>query len=284
MTTETVQPLDLSDLPEAPFAELEELLAGMPENQDQRIARAVRAALLDRALNLLRRGSRTEIGEEARNLHGFLVAGRGLQLLEAWPEFFGWVEAVATLLSEATRRTDRGAVESILRSHRTHGRPLLERLAARSEPMPRAVLREELGLSESHLSHLLRDLEECDLIVRFRESGAKQVLVALGQAGREVVEQSLLPGWVEPLAECLRTLARGESVPDRSALERELVNHGAPTLAAARLTAALGSLVPSLDQEAARRWNDEVRDRYPDFVNRSRFGNQAAKGWLGSMN
>lgn len=74
------------------------------------------------------------------------------------------------------------------RSHKGRWRRVLELLAAAGGTMRRAVLKERLdALSESHLSHLLRDLEEAEMIVRRRPERSREVLVELRSAGREIV-------------------------------------------------------------------------------------------------
>src|SRR3954447_11351797 len=82
----------------------------------------------------------------------------------------------------------------------SHGRALLELLAAEGQPVSRAEVKRRLGMAESHLSHLLADLEASGLIVRIRGQKGQGVLVDLGPEGRKVVEAALLPRWVERLA------------------------------------------------------------------------------------
>ena len=108
-------------------------------------------------------------------------------------ELFGGLSAIARLLSAAAERADPAAVESILRNHKDRGQRVLGVIASRREPIPRALLRRQLGMSESHLSHVLRELEEADLVVRY--PSGRQVMVDLAATGREVVERPVLPKW-----------------------------------------------------------------------------------------
>ena len=74
------------------------------------------------------------------------------------------------------------------RSHKGRWRRVLELLAGNGGTMRRAALKERLeALSESHLSHLLRDLEEAEMVARRRPERSREVLVELLPAGREIV-------------------------------------------------------------------------------------------------
>lgn len=180
-------PLELSGLDGAPFEELRphlESLAASPEHQA--LEQVLTALLLDRCLRQLRRGARSEIAEECLQLSRFLESPAGEALRVARPELHGSWGAFADLLAEAAGRSAPDAVDSILRNHKGRGQQVLEILAEQETPLRRSVLRERLGgFSESQLSHLLRDLEECELIVRYRPEGSKEVLVELGALGRE---------------------------------------------------------------------------------------------------
>jgi len=108
-------------------------------------------------------------------------------------------------------------------------------------------MRRRLGLAESHLSHLLRDLEEASLVVRYRPQGGKEVVVVLGPAGKEIVAESILPPWIERLSEALESASRGDLI-DPKELVRVLHVAGAPSLLAAdRLATALKKLALAAD-------------------------------------
>lgn len=139
----------------------------------------------------------------------------------------------------------------------SHGRALLELLAAEGQPVSRAEVKRRLGMAESHLSHLLADLEASGLIVRIRGQKGQGVRVDLGPEGRKVVEAALLPRWVERLA-VLIAGARTGVVHDREAITGELVEAGAPSRTAAdRLAQALIKLKPEPRQE---RFSGEIRE------------------------
>lgn len=204
-----------------------------------------------RTLFLLREASKDQLLQEAMALDKALAAPAGPALRERSPEAFGAAQELADLLGEAIRRRDRAAVPSILSSRQGHGRKVLERLASAGQPVLRSEFRGQLGLSESHLSHLLRELEEADLIRRSRTQG-REVVVELGPVGREVVESSVLPAWVAHLAETIASANTQAALPTASALEQDLVDLGAPRLAAQRLAAACGAADAVLSEEARK--------------------------------
>lgn len=189
MPATTPLPLELSGLDGAHFDELRphlERLASEPEHHD--LEQVLSALLLDRCLRLLRRGARREIAEEALALSRFLESPPGETLRAVRPELHGSWASFADLLAEAAGRSAPDAIDSILRNHKGRGQQVLELLAEEASPVRRSRLRERLGeISESQLSHLLRDLEECELIVRHRPEGSKEVFVELGAFGRERV-------------------------------------------------------------------------------------------------
>jgi DNA-binding MarR family transcriptional regulator len=235
-------PQDLSGLRDAPLAEVAPLLERAAAEQELEHLEAVTALLLDRAFQVLRQGSRQDVLEEAKSLNRVLAGAGGESLKSNLPLVYGGWSALGELLSEAARRSDRAAVESILLATRGHGQLLLELLAREGRPLPRTEVRSRLGLGESHLSHLLRDLEEADLIARYRPEGSREVLLELGPAGRQVSDRSILPEWVRKLADLLGEIAEGRSISSEE-IARKLRTAGAPSqLAAERLAGAVANL------------------------------------------
>jgi DNA-binding MarR family transcriptional regulator len=222
-------PQPLSAYINASFVELRPVLEQTrPAASDRPMAEAVGGLILHRTLKLLRDSSRDDILTEGIALDGFLTSPAGDQFRTTHPDlYFAW-QGVSALLGEAARRSDRAAIESILRSHDGHGRAVLELLAERAEPVRRADVRERLQLSESHMSHVLRDLEEADLIER-RPSG-REVALALGPVGREVVARHVLPEWVRHLVDVLQRARHAQAdLPQAEALADELSRKGAPS-------------------------------------------------------
>ena len=216
--------------------------------------KALTALLLDRSLRLLREGSRQEILDEALALSGGISGQSGQSLQKRNPETFGAWAALDDLLAEAARRSDRAAVPSLLKGTEGHGLAILELLAAEGRAVPRAEIRRRLELAEAHLSHLLRDLEEADLIVRFRTQGSREVQVEIGRVGKEVVARSVLPPWLERLESAISEICHGSPL-DSEALTQELEKAGAPSkLAAERLVNAVKKLAPTQQSTGENRW------------------------------
>ena len=267
--------LDLSsfsNLDDAPANEIAPLVERAATEADSDLT-GLTDLLLDRALRLLREGSREEILDEALAVSGGVSGEAGVALRQRSPETFGTWEALDDLLAEAARRSDRMAVPSLLRSTQGHGLAILELLAGEGRAVPRAEIRRRLNLAEAQLSHLLRDLEEADLIARYRPQGSREVVVDLARTGREVVSQSVLPSWLERLTAALVEVAGGSSL-DTEAFARELVEAGAPSrLAAERLAEAVARIrLPppaSSPAEGAKvlRFNREVQKLDPRLGN-----------------
>lgn len=236
---EKVEIKHLSAYINAPIGELRSVLEqAATKATDRVLVDAVGGLVLHRTLRLLREESRQQILAEGIALDEFLYSAPGEALKAAQPDlYWGWV-GLSALLGEAARRSDRGAVESILGSQSSHGRALLELLAERGGAVRRGDVRVRLGLSESHLSHVLRDLAEADLIERTQVG--REVALKLGPVGRDMVQRSLLPEWVRHLADLLSDQARGEPLPARDDVETALMERGAPSrLVVERLAEAL---------------------------------------------
>ena len=271
--------LDFTVLKGAPPAALREALeragdALTPESLD-----AITGLLLDRCLDLLRRGSRQDILEESLVVNRFLAGSAGRALKQGQPEIFGNWAAVGDLLSEAARRTDAAAVDSILLSSKGRGRSILELLAGAGRSVARSQIKHRLGLAESQLSHLLRDLEEADLILRYRPEGSREVLVELGPAGRQLARRSLLPEWVEQTVMILTAIAEQGTVMNAGDLSEELMARGASALVADKLSKALAAVAapsrppvprPDVLVAAGDRFNRELGQEDPYFQSLSK--------------
>lgn len=183
-------PLDLSGLRDAPPEEVAPLLERAAETEDKRAIPVLTALLMNRLLRLLRLGSRQEILDEAMMVNRFLALEAGMRLQQSRPQVYGGWAALGELLSGAARSTGRAAIPALLRGTQGRGQEILKLLAAEAGPIQRSRIKKTLDLAEAQLSHLLHDLEEADLIIRYRVKGSKEVLVELGSAGREVVAQT----------------------------------------------------------------------------------------------
>jgi DNA-binding MarR family transcriptional regulator len=182
-------PMDLSGFRDVPAGEVAPLLERAAEAFEKEAIPVLTALLRNRILRLLRQGSRQEILDEAMMLNRFLAMETGARLHKREAEAYGRWSALGELLSTASRSTSRAAIPSILLGTQGHGMAILQLLAAEGGRLPRAEIRRRRGLPEAHLSHLLRDLEEADLIVRYRPERSKEVFVELGPAAQDVVPQ-----------------------------------------------------------------------------------------------
>jgi DNA-binding HxlR family transcriptional regulator len=230
-------PLDLSGFRDTPPATVAPLVERVAHEPEEKALGALTALLMNRLLRLLRQGSRQEILDESLMLNRVLAMEAGAHLRQSRPEVFGGWSALGELLSGAARSTGRAAVPSILSG--TRGREILELLAGEGQPVARSEIKRRLELtSESHLSHLLRDLEEADLVVRYKPARGKEVLVELGPVGRQIVDQSVIPLWLKELERLGAEAASGAST-DLEAVIQDLQKAGAPSRSAAERLAAL---------------------------------------------
>ncbi len=236
--------LNLSGLAFAPMDQIATLLESLGPQPTPKEARAFTALLSDRTLDLVRRAPRDEIAAASHALNRFLTGASGLALKDKTPGLHGQWRGFAELLSNAAEKRNRAAADAILLSSGKRGRQVLEILAESPDPVPRRTIRSRLGeFDESHLSHVLRELEEADLIIRSQPDGSKEVMVELGPTGREVVDQSVLPKWIAAFAdECARR-ASALRATATNALVARLVEAGAPSaLAAKRLVEAVAPM------------------------------------------
>jgi DNA-binding HxlR family transcriptional regulator len=224
--------------------------------------RRVTALLIDRLVFLLRAAPRSQIVEESADLSRMFGSGYFEGVKDEQPAAAGAWEALADVLSEAGRRTDHAAIDSILASSNGLPRTIIDELAQRSGRIRRAELRGVLNVTESYLSHILREMERAGLIVRIRSDEKKEVTIELGPIGREVVDQQLLPRWIEYLVELLKQNGQGI---DPMAIEEELAARGAPSrIAGQKLAEALSgtiSLVAARNAQVMQRTEEERSHR-----------------------
>jgi len=250
-------PQDLTSLIDSDFETIEPVLETVPALANPE-NRRVTALLKDRTIRLLRTGARTAILDEALGLRRFLHSAKGQQLQENVPLLFGGWTAFADLLSESARRSDAAAAESILKSHPTYGRRVLELLAEQDEAIPRSTIRRRLEIAESHLSRMLRDLEEANLIVRYRPDKGREVLVELGAIGKDCVERSILPSWIRLASQILEQKEPAQRFPSEANLTEMFKKNGCPSDLAAR---ELAQLVARAAGWESKRWGMECNQR-----------------------
>jgi DNA-binding MarR family transcriptional regulator len=204
--------------------------------KEDRAREAWIALFRNRALNLLRKGSSLALAAEAAVLNRHLYSPTGRQLQKDDSVYHARIATIADMLTHAGQRTDSAFIEAVLSSHRKYAQMILELLAeAGGDGLPRRELLSALGVEESHLSHILRALEKADVIARHRRGGVKEVRVVLGHAGRDLIEEKVLPEWFVRMEQLIAGAARGEA-PEPAAVGESLVAAKVPSrIMAARI-------------------------------------------------
>lgn len=155
------------------------------------------------------------------------------------------------------------------------GRSVVELVAAEGQPVPRSEIKRRLGMTESHLSHLLHGLEAAGMIVRVRPGKGREILIDLGPEGRKTVEAAVLPKWVDRLAGLITDGAQ-RSRHSGQELADALMESGAPSrMAADRLAAALIADTP-YPTGPTKTW--EIRE--PSLAEAGDFAGPALRPWV----
>jgi len=177
------------------------------------------ALFRNRALVLVRNGSSSALREEAAMLNQGLYSLSGDIARKQNPEYHARLRMIADLVGEAGQRTDTIFLSALLSSHKNYAKRIVEMLAqAGQEGLPRKEILAKLRIEESHLSHVLADLEAADVVIRMRRSGTKEVRVVLGPAGRELIDETFLPKWFRQFVDFFAEAIEHRVVPDHDAL------------------------------------------------------------------
>lgn len=188
--------MSVKDLPSADLLGL--TLAPMPErlaalrvewSRDEESgslpSRAVQVAglVVGETVRLIRLGSRPEVTGAARELSK-LVAQQTPDAATRHPESYRLAAGASVVLGVAGSPSSGGAEFTMLQSWNGKAKQTVELLTrAHGQALARSDLRGKLGdLTESHLSHLLADLESAGLALRIKEG--RMVTVHLGPTGR----------------------------------------------------------------------------------------------------
>jgi DNA-binding MarR family transcriptional regulator len=251
MSSTHAQSLDFSGLDRVSFEEIVQDLHALEGDPSEERIEALDGLISSRTLWLLKDGDRSQLLDEALQLAQVLESAAGTALDTHDPATHGAWCGFRDLMTEAARRSDPLFVNSLLRSTGGRGEAILELLAASPAPVPRPEIRRNLDLSESHLSHLLRDLEKAELVVRVRAEGRRGVLVKLGRIGSQIVERTINPAWIVHLVDLLHELAAGTpATTDLEELRSDLRQRGAPSqLVADHLATALNRLFRSQEKK-----------------------------------
>jgi hypothetical protein len=213
-----------------PSEELDPIIeSAMAETNDE--GRDVWVALFrNRALNLIRKGSSLALRREAAVLNRNLFSPAGRQVQRDAAAYHARLATIADMLSTAGQRTDTAFLNAVLASHSKYAQRICELLArAGANGLPRRELLAKLDVTESHLSHILADLEKAHVVVRLRSTGTKEVRVTLDSAGRDLVTEQLEPRWFVAIAEVLDDVARGNAPPPASKVASKLERANVPS-------------------------------------------------------
>ncbi len=147
---------------------------------------------VDEAVRLVRAGSRTDLLVVGDALATFLGGPRGANVKRGAPGAYDTLSGLLPVLSAASSPASRGGEALVLRSWSGKAQAALAAVA-RTGSMPRAELREGLRVSQSHLSHMLKDLEAAHLVERVGGPGRRSVDVRITAKGRQLVFEQVPP-------------------------------------------------------------------------------------------
>ncbi|HWX43800.1 MAG TPA: hypothetical protein VNY52_00590 [Solirubrobacteraceae bacterium] len=186
-TTGKLAPRDLLSLMSAPMLELlAELDAAASDTEEDVVpSRAVQIGdlVVAEAVRLIRLGTRVEVVDAAMAVSQALVGPTARRLAPQNAEAQRLLFAASTMLVAAMSPSSNGGELTVLRSWNGKALEAVRLVAAEpTQVLERIELRKELKVEESHLSHLLGDLEAAGLVERIREG--RTVKVHLGPTAR----------------------------------------------------------------------------------------------------
>jgi DNA-binding MarR family transcriptional regulator len=195
-------PVDLLALRDAPLSDLVAAIARVADAGGPADALdGLSEISVDEVVRLVRAGDATEMVEGGRTLTRFLGSPRGRAACELAPAAHERLAGLVSVLTAAISPSSKGGDALVLRSWNGKAEEALGCLAARHGAMPRAELRGELNVSESYISHLLRDLEGAGLVERIGIPGRRGVEVHLTAEGRDLApEREAVAVAPEPVA------------------------------------------------------------------------------------
>lgn len=173
--------MDLIALRTATIEELVEAVRREGERLDAAAASVVAGLLVDETVRLTRSGSREEITHAGATLARLLGAPPGRWLKEIAPSAHRTATGLVPVLAAAASPASKDGGGMVRRSWNGLADRAVQLVAAAPDRrIRRSDLRRELGdISESHLSHLLSDLEAASLVECVYEHGhivVRQVL------------------------------------------------------------------------------------------------------------
>ena len=230
---------------------VERFVESLPSLETQRRISVVIDTLAQRVIRLLRTASRNQLAEESCSFFDIAeVAEKASK-----NEIRDAAKLLGRTLTLAVDQHNETSVDSILASYKKRSGPFLEMLLHSDQEF---VLRRdvktkfeehpnELAINESHLSHMLRDFEKANLIVRVKAAGTKHVAIGLTQQGKKLALKIVPPKWPQLLQDEIDT---GLPLGQISTLYEKLCEAGLPAeeslralldLAATPLIATSGS-------------------------------------------
>jgi DNA-binding MarR family transcriptional regulator len=216
--------VDVLALRDAPLPRLVEVVDRLvADGADGGVLTALVDLAIDEAVRLVRRGSRSDLLTSASALARFLAGPGGRKAQARTPGAHDTLCGLLPVLTAASSPASGDGDSLVLRSWSGKAQAALEQIAAAGGVLPRIDLRRQLGISESHLSHLLSDLEDASLVERVGAPGRRSVEVHLAPKGRELA--SARPSRPTPVQR-LRTVCPVASGDLRSRLEASTLAGG----------------------------------------------------------
>lgn len=164
-------------------------------------------------VRLIRVGTRPELSAAAVATTGMLARASGQRLADHHREAHRLLAGASVVLGAANSPASSAGELTVLRSWNGKASEAVALISqAPDYELPRARLRELLGIDESHMSHLLADLEASGLVVRRRFG--REVTVYLGPTGHTDRVQERLPDVNVPTFD-----DGGGLVPDQQAFD-----------------------------------------------------------------
>ncbi|QDT10751.1 hypothetical protein [Planctomycetes bacterium K23_9] len=243
----------------------------LPLLETERRASLIVDTIAQRLIYMLRTASRKQLATEAKTFFRLSELAEDASVNQT---SLGSISDAAMLfgraLSLAVDNHDDASIESTLASYDKRSKAFFEiMLESGSEPLRRTDLKrrfndhpDDLAISESQLSHMLRDFDNANLIFRSRVTGGKQVVVGLTPQGREIAEQKAAPSWQPILRQFLDI---GFDANDVAPLYEMLCDSGFPKdevllevlrLAAVRSTARQAANDEPSDDDTGWRYQD----------------------------
>ena len=192
-------PPDLITLARAPLAGRIAALESVwsePDPEGPLPARPVQISglIVAESIRLIRQGTTVELADSSLAVARAMNRPEGRTLPQRHPEAYRLLTGATVALAAASAPSSPAAGRTVLRSWNGKAEEALRILThSPGRSLARAELRKRLGEpTESHLSHLLSELEAAGLIGRFREG--RSVTVHLGRAaGDEDVQELIAP-------------------------------------------------------------------------------------------